>query len=107
MARVIQRVAAKRDLVDHFVFLGENASIEIARRFLRSANRTFEQLAQTPEIGATRNFLNPHFAGVRMWRITDFERYLVFYRPFKEGVEILRIVHGARNLEALFRKHPS
>ena len=83
MARVIQRVAAKRDLVDHFVFLGENANIEIARRFLRSANRTFEQTVQTPEIGATRSFRNSHFAGVRMWRIADFERYLIFYRPFK------------------------
>jgi hypothetical protein len=32
MARVIKRVAAKRDMTDHFVFLGENASVDVARR---------------------------------------------------------------------------
>ena len=57
MARVIKRVAAKRDLTDHFVFLGENAS----------------------------------------------ERYLIFYRPLTDGVEILRVVDGARYIERLFR----
>jgi len=30
MARVIKRVAAKRDLTDHFVFLGDNASVDVA-----------------------------------------------------------------------------
>lgn len=34
MARVIKRIHAKRDLTDHFVFLGENASVDVARRFL-------------------------------------------------------------------------
>jgi toxin ParE1/3/4 len=107
MARVIKRVAAKRDLVDHFVFLGENASLEIARRFLQSANHTFEILARMPEIGASRKFRNAHFENVRMWRVNDFEKYLIFYRPLKEGAEILRVVHGARNLEDLFRKRPA
>src|SRR6266699_1391413 len=36
MARVIKRVAAKRDLTDHFVFLGDNASVDVARRFLHA-----------------------------------------------------------------------
>jgi hypothetical protein len=31
MARLIKRVAAKRDLTDHFVFLAENASMEVGR----------------------------------------------------------------------------
>ena len=46
MARVIKRVAAKRDLTDHFVFLGENASVEVARRFLHACNVSFQALAQ-------------------------------------------------------------
>ena len=35
MARLIKRVAAKRDLTDHFVFLAENASVNVARRQLQ------------------------------------------------------------------------
>ena len=50
MARVIKRVAAKRDLTDHFVFLGENASVEVARRFLHACNVSFQALAQMPEL---------------------------------------------------------
>jgi toxin ParE1/3/4 len=107
MARVLTRVAAKRDLVDHFVFLAESASLEIADRFLESANRTFEGLAQMPEIGPSREFRNPRFANVRLWRVKDFEKYLIFYRPLEGDVEILRVIHGARNLAGLFGKHAS
>ncbi len=29
---------------------------------------------------------------------------LVFYRPLDEGVEILRVIHGSRNVVALLRR---
>ena len=103
MARVIKRVAAKRDLTDHFVFLGENASVDVARRFLHAANVSFQALAQMPELGAQRSFRNPRFSTVRAWPVKGFERYLIFYRPLSDGVEILRIIHGAREIERLFR----
>jgi toxin ParE1/3/4 len=103
MARVIKRVAAKRDLTDHFVFLGENASVEVARRFLHASNVSFQTLAQMPELGAKRTFRNPGFSSVRIWPVKSFERYLVLYRPLADGVEILRVIHGARDIERLFR----
>jgi len=76
MARVVKRAAAKRDLTNHFVFLGENASVEVARRFLDV---------------------------VRVWPVKGFERYLIFYRALADGVEILQVIHSARNIELLFR----
>lgn len=103
MARVIKRVAAKRDLIDHFVFLGENASVDVARRFLRAANISFQFLVKMPEMGAHRSFRNPRWASVRAWPVKGFERYLIFYRPITDGVEILRVIHGARDFERLFR----
>jgi toxin ParE1/3/4 len=103
MARVIKRVAAKRDLMDHFVFFGENASVDVARRFLHAANVSFQVLAKMPELGAQRNFRNPRFSSVRAWPVKGFERYLIFYRPLTDGVEILRVIHGARDIESLFR----
>jgi toxin ParE1/3/4 len=54
MARVLKRVAAKRDLTDHFVFLGENASVDVARRFLDAANVSFHALAKMRELGAPK-----------------------------------------------------
>lgn len=103
MARVIRRIAAKRDLIDHFVFLAENAGIDVARRFLLSANASFDELAQMPELGAQRAFRNPRFSSVRLWLVKGFERYLIFYGPLKDGVEILRVLHGSRDIERLFR----
>jgi plasmid stabilization system protein ParE len=41
---------------------------------------------------------------LRLFRVIGFERILVFYRPLDEGVEILRVVHGSRNLRALLRR---
>lgn len=102
MARVLKRVAAKRDLIDHFVFLGENASVEVARRFLHASNLSFQTLARMPELGVERNLQNPQYSSVRAWPIKGFERYLIFYRPLNDGIEILRIIHSARDIERLF-----
>jgi toxin ParE1/3/4 len=103
MARVVKRVAAKRDLTDHFVFLGENASVDVARRFLHACNVTFQTLSQMPELSVQRSFRNPRFSSVRVWPVKGFERYITFYRPLTTGVEILRVIHGARDIERLFR----
>ena len=31
-----------------------------------------------------------------MFRMKGFTRHLIFYRPIKNGVEIIRVIHGAR-----------
>lgn len=103
MARVIKRAAAKRDLTDHFVFLGENASVDVARRFLHACNVSFQALAQMPELGTQRIFRNPRFSSIRAWPVKGFERYFIFYRALTDGVEIFRVIHGARYIERLFR----
>ena len=30
--------------------------------------------------------------------------YLLIYRPVKEGIELVRVVHGARNLRRIFKR---
>ena len=42
MPIVRQREAARRDLVEHFVYLAENAGLDVADRFLSNAEATFE-----------------------------------------------------------------
>ena len=42
-------------------------------------------------------------SSVRAWPVKGFERYLIFYRPLADGVEILRGIHDARDIERLFR----
>jgi len=46
----------------------------------------------------------PELKDVRVFRINGFEKILVLYRPIERGVEILRVVHGSRNLNAFLRR---
>jgi toxin ParE1/3/4 len=98
MARVLKRVAAKRDLTDHFVYFAEKADLDIARSFLKACKGSFRLLAQMLELGARRTYKNTQFVNVRAWPVKGFERYL-FYRPSGDGVDILRVVHGSMDLD--------
>jgi toxin ParE1/3/4 len=51
MPHIIKRAAAKRDLTQHFVWFAEEAGIEVARRFLKSAEKSFHNLAEMPRMG--------------------------------------------------------
>ena len=56
----------------------------------------FELLATHPEIGKARPEL---LTGIRSFPINS---YVVFYRPIKDGVQILRVLNGSRDIEAVF-----
>jgi toxin ParE1/3/4 len=75
---------------------------DLSRRFLAAADATFADLLATPGLGRVREFHGARLHGLRSWRIRGFENWLVFYRVTEEAVEILRVLHGARDLEALF-----
>jgi len=38
---------------------------------------------------------------LRVFRVKDFDRILILYLPLLDGVDILRVIHGSRNLQAL------
>ena len=59
-----------------------------AERFLEAVEASFAALARMPHMGVPRHFRNPKFADVRMWRVRDFDKYLIFYCPRKNGVEM-------------------
>jgi plasmid stabilization system protein ParE len=35
--------------------------------------------------------------------VKDFENYLVFYRSADPGIKVLRVLHGAQDLDAIFQ----
>ena len=46
--------------------------------------------------------LDPDLAAIRRFAIKGFENYLIFYLPTKEGIEVVRIIHGSRDIETIF-----
>jgi toxin ParE1/3/4 len=101
MARVRQRAAARRDVLEHFVHLAENAGVATAERFLTQAAASFEELALQPLMGAPLALKHPELVGMRKWRVKDFNNFLVFYVPRPDGVSIVRVLHASRDWWAL------
>lgn len=100
-SRVIRRVAAKRDLQAHFAYIAEDNE-GAAFRFLSAAEESFHDLARNPLMGVACRLRGQRAKGFRRWRVKGFENYLIFYRRIGGGVEIARVMHGARDLERLF-----
>ncbi len=88
MPVVYQRAAARRDLVQQFVHLAEQAGLDIAERFLTKAEISFNDLARQPMIGVPLTLRHSNLAGIRKWHITDFDNHLIFYLPHSDGVSI-------------------
>lgn len=104
-SRVEKRPQVLRDLVAIAVYLADQSGTDdLAFRFLESAEANFERLATMPNLGVSRDYRDPRLHGVRMWRIAGFEDYLIFYRPTDSGVEIIRVIHGKRDIEHLIRR---
>jgi toxin ParE1/3/4 len=104
MPRILKRPAAKGDLVDHFDYLEEHGSIRIANRFLFAAGQTMEILAQFPFSGTPQETKRTELAGMRKKRIKGFLNHLIFYFPLSDGIDVVRIIHAARDLERLFEE---
>jgi toxin ParE1/3/4 len=95
MSQIRLADSAKLDLLDIWLFLS-SSNMELADRVIDQITVTYERLADFPEMGRSRDEL---FPGYRSFPI---DGYLIFYRPIQNGVEIIRVVHGSRNLPELF-----
>ena len=95
MPFVTKRELAKADLIEHYVYLAENASIDVADRFLDSADASFTALARQPTMGAPLRLKRPELANIRKWRVKDFDNHLIFYEPRPDGASIVRVLHSA------------
>jgi toxin ParE1/3/4 len=96
-----RRPAARLDLLQHFVYIGEN-NLDAARRFLTAAQDACKTLARMPGMGASRDFGNPEWADLRAWPISGFENFLIFYLPTPTGIDVVRVIHGAQDLQRIF-----
>jgi toxin ParE1/3/4 len=103
--RVIERPRAEQDLANHYAYIAAD-KVRPAERFLKVAEETFELLVRMPGAGRLWGSHQPRLAGVRVYPMRHFRSYLVFYRPVEGGIEVLTILHGARDLDAALEGVP-
>ena len=103
MSRIIRRPRARADIQEQAFRIADD-NPEAARRFLVEVERTLELLADMPGMGAARPRLSPALRSLRMFSVGGgFDNHLLFYRPIKDGIELVRVLHGARDIEAILK----
>lgn len=89
-------VPASRDIESIIDFVADNSSFDEAERLLKKINQKCQTLANFPSMGRSRDELSP---SLRSFPVDD---YLIFYRLIEGGIEVVRVISGYRNLDALF-----
>ncbi len=100
---LIIRPRAKLDLAEIIEHLAPH-NVDAAAHFLDTVEAEFAFLADNPRAGSIRSRPPLRLKGLRSWPVHGFRNYLIFYLPRTEGVEIIRILHGARRLNRLLRE---
>jgi toxin ParE1/3/4 len=103
-SRYMIRPQADRDLENQAHYYATAATPELGHRFLLAAHETFSLLATQPSMGWHARLKLPALERMRVFRVKGFERILILYIPLPNGVEILRVVHGSRNLESFLQR---
>ena len=64
------------------------------------------RLAATPQMGPACHFRNPRLRGVRRFPVSGFEKWLVFYQSSDGDIEVVRVLHGARDIASILDPDP-
>jgi toxin ParE1/3/4 len=102
VARVLVRAAARIDINSIADYIARD-NLDVALRFYDAAEQAFQLLATYPNAGARRLSQHSDLKDVRSWPIAGFRNYVIFYRSVAADIEIIRVLHGAREVERIIR----
>jgi toxin ParE1/3/4 len=97
MPTVIIRPMARIDIVEVWDYIAEDSEAR-ADVFVDRLDGQFALLARQPKLGRPRGELA---TGLRSF---PFNAYMIFYEALPDGISVVRVLHGARDLDAQF--HP-
>ncbi|HQU90824.1 MAG TPA: type II toxin-antitoxin system RelE/ParE family toxin [Pyrinomonadaceae bacterium] len=95
MAKAELSGSARYDLWDIYAYYAEQADIAIADEIRDELLGRFRLLAQHRLIGSPRFHIYPEM------RAFPHKKFVIFYLPTDFGVEILRVIHSARDIESM------
>jgi len=95
MPTLIVSPLAEEDLEEIWSFVAER-DMEAADRLIDEITGRFDHLLAYPEAGRARHELLVNL------RSLPVKRYVIFYQPTDDGVEIFRVLHGSRDVQSEF-----
>ena len=94
--RVLWSPEAEEDLVAIWRYVAQEASPDIADKQLILIDQATTTLREWPLAGRARDDVLP---GMRSLVARP---YVVFYRVAGQGVEVVRVLHGRRDIDSIF-----
>jgi plasmid stabilization system protein ParE len=86
---------ARQDLIDIRNFIAKD-NRAAARKVLTRIRAACRMLAKRPQVGHLRTDLASE--PLRFWPVYS---YLIIYRPGSRPIEVVRVLHGARDISAI------
>jgi len=95
MSQIVQTPASLQDFDNIWDYIGGDSE-KRAAAFIRKIEKALALLAENPEMGRTRNDLETNL------RSFPVGNYVIFYEVIVGGIEVLRVLHGARDIPDIF-----
>ena len=95
MSRAQYTTQAEEDILDIAAYISLD-NPEAAHRFVARILRSCDRMSSTPQAGRLREDIGSNLRSFLVGK------YLAFYRVVPGGIEVLRVLHGARDLPNLF-----
>lgn len=95
MPKIVRRPLALQDLDDIWDYIAQD-NPQAADYFIDTVEEKCRILAEFTKLGTACDRLFPDL------RVFVIGKYLLFYLPLDDGIEVVRVLHGSRDLESLF-----
>lgn len=92
---IIWSPEALQDLFDIWDHIWQSASATVADKQLHEINELCFELGRWPNYGKVRDDVRE---GLRSARVS---RYVVFYRPTKKTIDVVRVLDGRRDVDTI------
>jgi len=94
--------AAVADIVEQSEWYVEHSGTKLAKRWEKAVTAALRRILRNASAGTPCTFRSAALRNVRRVSISGFPKHLLFYKIQDAEIFVLRIVHGARDLESLF-----
>lgn len=102
MASYTIRPIAEQDLDEYALYIAKD-KLDVALRLYEAAEKTYQNLAEFPDMGEKYISSSPLLSGIQFFPIKGFKRYLVFYQTTQDGIEIIRIINKSRKIKNILK----
>jgi toxin ParE1/3/4 len=94
--------AAVVDVLEQAAWYEQRVDLKLSRRWDRAVSAALVRISEFPLSGVLCRFKSKKLDKIRRMPVAGFPKHLIFYQIECDGIFVLRVIHGARDLESLF-----